>query len=177
MRWGHEPRWLREKGGRSLINARDDRLTSAPTFREALRERRCIVPASYFIVWRREGQRRTPYLFRVRDGGLFGFAGLWFEEGGEGSFVIITTEPNEVTSPVHNRMPAMLLPEHEAAWLDPDRSEPEGLLALLNPYPARLMEAYPVSGRVNSPADDSPGLLERVTGPRAAAASGGANPL
>lgn len=177
MRWGHEPRWLREKGsGRPLINARDDRLATAPTFREALRSHRAIVPASHFFEWKRDGGRKTPYAFRLRDGGLFGFAGLWFEESGEGRFVIITTEPNEVTSPVHNRMPAILLPENEDLWLDPDQGEPETLTALLRPYPAREMEAYPISPRVNSPSNDSPDLLEPVPAPRATAAAVGAGP-
>ena len=98
LRWGHEPRWLRERGG-----------------------------------------------------GLFGFAGLWFGEGGERSFVIITTEPNEIAKPIHDRMPAILLPEHEDRWLDPDESEPDRLASLLGPYPAREMEAYPVSKAVNRP--------------------------
>jgi putative SOS response-associated peptidase YedK len=179
MRWGHEPRWLRERGGgRPLINARDDRLATAPTFREALRFRRAIVPASHFFEWKWDGGRKTPYLFRLRDGGLFGFAGLWFEEAGERRFVIVTTSPSDLTRPVHNRMPAILRPEDEDEWLDTDRSEPERLLALLDPYPADLMEAYPVSSRVNSPANDTPDLLEPAPAPRAtaAAARGGPNP-
>ncbi len=103
MPWGYEPRWLRERGGgRPLINARAETIGTAPTFRDALREYRAIIPATHFIEWRREGHRKTPYVFRLKDGGLFGLAGLWFEDGGERRFVIITTEPNELTSPVHN---------------------------------------------------------------------------
>lgn len=105
MRWGHEPKWLGELGaGSPLINARDDRLASALTFREALRERRCIVPASYFIEWvGSRGRGKTPYLLRPVDGGLLGLAGLWFEEPGCGrSYVIVTTSPNELVRPYHN---------------------------------------------------------------------------
>ncbi len=101
-------------------------------------------------------------MFRLKDGELFGLAGLWFGDGSERRFVIITTEPNGVTRPVHNRMPAMLRREHEGLWLDPDRVGPERLMESLGPYPAGEMEAYPVSRRVNSPANDSADLLERV---------------
>ncbi len=180
MRWGYEPRWLKEKGGgRPLINARAEKLESAPTFWEALRERRAIIPATHFFEWAGTGRQKVPYVFRLRDGGLFGFAGLWFEEGGERRFLIVTTEPNELTRPVHNRMPSMLLSEHEEEWLDPDQSEPERLKALLGPYPAREMEAYPVSSRVNSPSNDSPDLLDPVPArdATAAAESTGPNPL
>jgi putative SOS response-associated peptidase YedK len=177
MRWGYEPRWLKEKGGgKPLINARADKLQSAPTFRDALRSQRAIVPATHFFEWHREGNRKTPYVFRLRGGALFGFAGLWFDEGGERRFLIITTEPNEVTSPVHNRMPAMLLPEHEDAWLAPDQGEPSRLMTLLGPYPAHLMDAFPVSSRVNSPANDTPDLLEPVPAQEATASVGSAGP-
>ncbi len=163
MRWGYEPRWLKEKGGgRPLINARADKLTSAPTFREALRAQRAIVPASHYIEWKRDGNRKTPYVFRLKDSGLFGFAGLWFEEGGERRFVVITTDPNELTSPIHNRMPAMLLREHEDEWLASDGSAPDRLTSLLEPYPATEMEAYTVSARINNASNDSADLLERV---------------
>ena len=175
MRWGYEPRWLKEKGGgKPLINARADRLDSAPTFRDALRSQRAIVPATHFFEWQREGSRKTPYVFRLKGGELFGFAGLWFQEGGERRFLIITTEPNEVTSPVHNRMPAMLLPEHEDAWLDPDQGESGKLMTLLAPYPAELMEAYVVSSKVNCPANDTSDLLEPVQAREATAAAGSA---
>lgn len=163
MRWGYEPRWLKEKGGgRPLINARAEKLASAPTFREALLHRRAIVPATHFFEWAGTGRDKVPYVFRLKDGELFGLAGLWFDEGGERRFVVITTEPNELTMPIHNRMPAILRRENENLWLDPDWAEPERLMALLPPYPTGEMEAYPVSGRVNSPRNDSVDLLEPV---------------
>ena len=163
MRWGYEPQWLKEKGGgRPLINARAEKLASTPTFREALVSSRAIVPATHFFEWAGTGHDKTPYVFRLKDGELFGLAGLWFGEGSERRFVIITTEPNEVTRPVHNRMPAILRREDEDLWLDPDRVEPDRLIRVLGPYPAAEMEAYPVSRRVNSPRNDSADLLERV---------------
>ena len=152
LRWGHEPRWLRERGGgRPLINARAETLEAKPTFREALSSRRAIVPSTHFYEWAGSGRGKTPYAFRLKHGGLFGFAGLWFGEGGERRFLIITTEPNAIAKPIHDRMPAILLPEHEDRWLDPDESEPDRLASLLGPYPAREMEAYPVSKAVNRP--------------------------
>jgi putative SOS response-associated peptidase YedK len=145
---------------------------------EAVRARRAIVPASHFFEWAGSGPDKVPYVFRLKDGGLFGFAGLWFEGGGEAKFVIVTTSPNELTRPVHDRMPAMLLPEHEDLWLDPDQ-EAGRLTSLLGPYPDAEMEAYPVSARVNSPANDSADLLDPVPARDAAtaAASAGPNPL
>ncbi len=164
MGWGYEPRWLRDKGGgRPLINARAEKLYSAPTFREALLHRRAIVPATHFFEWAGSGRDKVPHVFCLKDCELFGFAGLWFAEGGEHRFVIITTEPNELTRPVHNRMPAILRREHEEEWLDPDQGDSDRLTALLGPYPAHEMEAYPVSSRVSSATNDSADLLERVS--------------
>ncbi len=163
MRWGYEPAWLKEMGARRpLINARSEKLASAPTFREVFLFRRAIVPSSHFFEWAICGRDKVPYLFRLKGGELFGLAGLWFGEGNERRFVIITTDPNEVTRPVHNRMPAILRREDEELWLDPGRVEPEQLMALLSPYPSSEMEAYPVSTRVNSPANDSSDLLRCI---------------
>ncbi len=162
MRWGYEPEWLRERRGRPLINARDDRLRESRTFRGALRERRAIVPVTHWYEWAREGNGRVPYVFRGRGGEVLGLAGLYFEDGDERSYVIITTSPNPLAARVHDRMPAVLRREDEEAWLDPDRVEADDLVGLLGPYPEDGLEAYPVSRKVNSPANDSEELLRPV---------------
>ncbi len=163
MRWGYEPRWLKEKGsGGPLINARAEKVASSPTFKDAFLSRRAIVPATHFFEWGGKGREKAPYLFRLRSGEIFGIAGLWFGEGEERCFVLMTTAPNELTKPIHNRMPVILRREHEDVWLDPDQSETEALLPLLGSYPASEMEAYRVSREVNSARNDSANLLEPV---------------
>ena len=129
-------------------------------FREALATGRCLIPATGFFEWRALGPKQRQALhIQLKDGGVFAFAGLWLppaERGGLPSAAIITTRPNELMATIHTRMPAILLPEHEQAWLDPSASEP---LHLLGPYPAELMEAYSVSSLVNSWENETPDVL------------------
>ena len=168
MRWGLVPSWAKDVGvGNRMINARAETVAEKPAYRGPLRSRRCLVPATGFFEWKREGTSRTPYFIHLRDGALFAFAGLydtWHAPGGEvvRSYTIITTAPNDVTAPIHDRMPVILDPEDEETWLDPDVTEPMHLLPLLRPYPARAMDAYPVSRAVNSPAHDAPDVLAAV---------------
>jgi putative SOS response-associated peptidase YedK len=148
-----------------------------PSFRSALRSRRCLVPADGFFEWQRDGAAQAgregrragkpasqPFFIHRKDDDLFAFAGLyehWRDPEGRlvTSCTIITTAPNSLMAPIHNRMPAMLLPEHEEVWLDPDLNEPEALRALLQPYPDDLLEAYPISPLVNSPSNDRPEVV------------------
>lgn len=161
MRWGLVPRRVRAAVG-GLINARAETVAHRPAFRGLLPRRRCLVLADGFYEWRRDGRSRTPMRFTLKGGQPFAFAGLWdrwlHQPDGAPlhSFTIITTRPNDVLAPVHGRMPAMLLPEDEAEWLDPEVTEPGALLRLLRPYPAERMEGTCVSRAVNSPLNDSP---------------------
>ena len=126
-------------------------------FRAALRRCRCLIPADGFYEWRKEpGGAKTPMrLTPLAGGALFGFAGIaehWVGPDGEQvrSCAILTTAPNELVAPVHDRMPVILRPEYEALWLDPAITEPAALAPALVPYPASAMIAYPVSRRVRS---------------------------
>jgi len=112
--------------------------------------------------------KKQPFYFRLTDHGLFALAGLWEEwvEPGSGEILetctIITTEPNKLVAQVHPRMPAMLLPENEAAWLDPDNKAAD-VLSLLGPYPVEKMELVEVSRAVNSASAQGPELIEPVS--------------
>ncbi len=166
--WGLLPHWAEGRGARSKpINARTETLTEKPTFRELLAQRRCLVPADGFYEWRKTATGKVPYRFLLHSGELFSFAGLWDvwadRETGEmvSSFAIITTEANELVRSTHSRMPVMLHPADEAAWLDVTTSD-KMLRGLLQPYPAEEMKAYPVSSLVNTTANDSPTVLAPV---------------
>ena len=160
MRWGLVPCHAKD-AARSIINARAETLAQRPAFRRLLPRRRCLVPADGFYEWQREDRFRTPMRFTLRSGQPFAFAGLWdrwLQPDGAPlySFTIVTTSPNSLLEPVHNRMPAILLPDDEARWLDPAATDPAALSPLLKPYPADLMKGYGVSRAVNSPVNDSP---------------------
>jgi putative SOS response-associated peptidase YedK len=156
-------------GERRHINARSETAARSPAFREAFAHRRCLIPATGFYEWQRApGSRPQPWLFQRTDGRPFAFAGLWQparEEGGAASCLILTTEPNDLTREVHERMPAILAPEDYAAWLDPATTSAAQLQPLLRPFSAQAMSAFPVSSAVNNPATDDPSCITPV--PRA----------
>jgi putative SOS response-associated peptidase YedK len=168
MQWGLIPSWAKEPGiGNKMINARAETLAEKPAFRVALSRRRCIIPADGFYEWKTEDGARQPMHIRRKDGELFGFAGLWEEwKQPDGTplrtCTIITTSPNSVLEPIHDRMPAMLLPEDEEAWLNVALNKPVDVVGLLHPYPAELMEAYAVDKRVNIPTIEDPALLNSL---------------
>ncbi len=163
LRWGLVPAWAKDLSiGARMINARAESVAEKPAFRS----RRCLVLADGFYEWRkRETAPKQPYRVTREDGGPFGFAGLWesWTDKGSGETVetctIVTTEANELLTPIHHRMPVILAPEDVAAWLDAAAS-PEAAQALLRPCPAAVLVAYPVSTRVNKVANDDPGVIE-----------------
>ncbi len=163
VRWGLVPRWVKDPGDFPLlVNARDDTLTERPAFRDAVRYRRCLVPASGFYEWTSEAGGRQPYWVRPRDGRPVAFAGLWETwmnaEGSEiDSACIITTAANATVAPIHDRMPAVIDPADFTTWLEGSLEE---ALALLKPAAEDKFEAVPVNRRVNSVRDDGPSLLE-----------------
>ena len=168
MKWGLVPPWAKDPSiGSRLINARGETLVEKPAFRQALKQRRCLIPADGFFEWVKMGAAKQPMHIRRRDGELFAFAGLWEEwRAPDGSplrtCTIVTVAANELVAPIHDRMPAMLLPEYEALWLDPGVTDAERVLPVLRPYPAGEMEAYPVSTRVNKAGVNDPDLVRRA---------------
>jgi putative SOS response-associated peptidase YedK len=165
LRWGLVPgRWA-ERGGRPLINARAETLEGQPAFRESFHERRCLIPADGFYEWRTDERGKRPLWFSRSDGELFAFAGIWAElpeRSGDGvlhSCAIVTCDPNGLVRPIHDRMPVVLRPELEAAWLDP-AAEPEDLRSLLAPAPDDLLVSREVGDFVNDVREDGPHLIE-----------------
>lgn len=162
MRWGFQPVWAAADPTRSApINARAETVAEKPLFRRALSTSRCLIPADGFFEWQaRAGQRtKQPFHIRLRDSALFGFAGLYTEHEGQGTVAIITTTPNAVVTPIHNRMPVILGTDDDDLWLDPGVTAPAPLQHLLRPYQASLMEAYPVASLVSSIRNDGPDIV------------------
>lgn len=165
--WGLIPSWAKDPQiGNRLINARAETLAEKPSFRTAFRRRRCLVLADGFYEWRQDaGQKsKTPMFIQLKSRQPFAFAGLWeiwhATDGSEiRSCTIITTQPNELMAPIHNRMPVILPSQAYPFWLSPDEKGSAELTPLLVPYPAEQMAAYPVSKLVNSPQNDSPEVI------------------
>jgi len=170
MRWGLVPPWADGPSfGYKTINARAETLADKPVFAGPLRRSRCLVAADGFYEWQPagKGRARQPWWLGLPGRKLFAMAGLWeaWAEEGEDkllSFTIVTTQANELVSPVHGRMPVMLSPEDEAAWLDSGITDPGQLLPLLRPFPSDQMEGHPVSPLVNSVQNDSPECIRPV---------------
>jgi putative SOS response-associated peptidase YedK len=166
LRWGLVPGWAKDPAiGNRMINARGETVAEKPAYRAAFRRRRCLLLADGFYEWQRTGRAKQPYFIRMRDDRPFAFAGLW--ESWEGpdhsqveSCTLLTTEPNNLVAPIHNRMPVILAPADYERWLDLSIQAPESLRPLLAPYPSEAMEAYPVTTHVNSPAHDDPKCIE-----------------
>lgn len=168
MRWGLVPSWAKDPSiGSRLLNARAETLVEKPSFRTALTRRRCLIPADGFYEWRKQGKGKQPLCIHRKDDDLFAFAGLWDEwTSPDGSplrtCTIITCAPNALMATIHDRMPAILRPEDEAAWLSPATKSVTELLGLLTPYPDDQIEAYPVSSAVNSAANDGSHCIEAI---------------
>lgn len=162
--WGLIPSWAKDPAiGNRMINARAETLAEKPTFRAPFRRKRCLILTDGFFEWtaRSDGKGKTPMYLRMVDGKPFAFAGLWdtwFSPDGSEvrSCTIITTEPNELVRPIHNRMPVILPPSAYRQWLTPGEGNITALQAMLKPYPASEMVAYPVSRLVNDPKSDRP---------------------
>jgi putative SOS response-associated peptidase YedK len=135
-------------------------VATKPTFRDAFRRRRCLIPADGFFEWEKVGTGKQPYHFHLADGAPFAFAGIWEETGDQPACAIITTEANELVRPVHDRMPVIVPREQFGLWLDPDQHQAAEMLPLLVPYPAERMSAVAVSTRVNSAKYDGPECVQ-----------------
>jgi putative SOS response-associated peptidase YedK len=164
--WGLIPSWADDpKIGYRMINARADGVAAKPSFRSAFKKSRCLVVADGFYEWKKTGSAKQPFFIRLKNDRPFAFAGLaehWHrDDKAIDSCTIITTDPNELTSEVHDRMPVILSPDDYALWLDPEFEDKEKLQSFLRPYPAEEMTAYAVSTLVNSPKNESPACVDR----------------
>ena len=161
VRWGLVPSWAKDIAiGNKMINARAETITQKASFKNAFKKRRCLIVADGFYEWQKVGDGKRPVYIRLKSGQPFGLAGLyetWRSPEGEEimTCAIITTEPNELMQPIHDRMPVIIPKDNQDLWLDPQVQEEAVLRDLLAPYPADAMQAYPVSRRVNSPANNS----------------------
>jgi putative SOS response-associated peptidase YedK len=178
QRWGLVPSWA-DDDSTSFINARAETVREKRSFAGPFKSRRCLVPADGFYEWVEAGDGKQPYRVAYDDDRPFAMAGLWerwtpptrqtgLDEFGAAesgdtepveTFTVVTTEPNDVVADLHHRMAVVLSPEEEETWLHGD---PDAAFELLDPAPVDGWEAYPVSTRVNSPANDDPELVEAV---------------
>jgi putative SOS response-associated peptidase YedK len=175
MRWGLIPYWAKDASiAVRTINAMSETAAEKPAFKEAMRRRRCLVPADGFYEWRRgSGNKKQAYNIGMAhsEDGLFAFAGLWDRwRSPEGSALetctILTTTANPLVADIHDRMPAILRPEDYDLWLDPGVTDPARVAELLKPYDAREMRKYPVSDFVNRADNEGPECgKEIVEGP------------
>ena len=157
MTWGLVPRWAKVDGPKS-INARAETIREKPAFRDSFALRRCLIPADGFFEWTTEGGKKLPTYFRLADGELFAFAGIWDRRDGLLTCAIITTAANDLVRPLHERMPVVLRPADYREWLDPTTKEDE-LAGLLVPYPSDAMAAVPVLSLVNKASVEGPECL------------------
>lgn len=165
LRWGLVPNWAKDPGiGNKLNNARGETVAEKPSFREAFKKRRCIIPADGFYEWKTAGKLKQPYYLSLKSGQPMAMGGLWeSRRSPDGGILrtccIITTGPNAVMEPIHDRMPVILSPEHWQAWLE---APAEDIRQFLRPYQADRMQAWPVDRRVGKTVDDDPGLMAPI---------------
>ncbi|ANY72020.1 SOS response-associated peptidase [Paenibacillus ihbetae] len=179
LQWGLVPSWAKDpSAGSKMINARSETLEEKPAYRMPFYRKRCLIPADGFYEWQKTDAGKQPLRISMRSGRIFSMAGLydtWITPDGQklSTCTIITTEPNTLMEPIHNRMPVILRPEDEALWLDRspalEGSDPgassalEPLRELLKPYPAEEMQAHPVSTIVNSVKNDTEECIRSIT--------------
>ncbi|WP_158058241.1 SOS response-associated peptidase [Halorussus halophilus] len=172
LEWGLVPSWVDDPDDSPRpINARAETVAEKPMFRDAFEKRRCLVLADGFYEWQGQRGSKQPYRITRRDDQPFAFAGLWEtwdggddhpngENGHRETVTIITTDANETVADVHDRMPVILDREDEQMWLS--ATDEKQLQGVLDPYPADELRAYPVSKRVNNPANDSADVIEEI---------------
>ena len=168
MRWGFMPFWQKPDDKKIEVNARSEGISAKPKFRDAVKKRRCLVPADGFYEWRRDTPRISyPFDFHFKGNRPFVMAGIYERatEGRPANFALLTTGPNELMAPIHHRMPVILGVEKAKRWLTPGPVTDAEIDELATPYPAQEMEAVPISTLVNSPKNDLPEILEPVMPP------------
>ncbi|WP_303984222.1 SOS response-associated peptidase [Niallia circulans] len=168
LRWGLIPPWSKDmKIGYKMINARSETISEKPSFRNSYKKKRCLILADSFFEWKRTEERKIPMRIKLKDNQPFGMAGLWESwKSPEGETIyscsVITTQPNQLMTEIHDRMPVILKPEDEQFWLDPTNTDINSLNKLLVPFDFEQMEAFEVSNEVNSPKNNSPSLIQRI---------------
>lgn len=172
LHWGLVPAWSKDaKMAGAMINARAETVAEKPAFRSAFASRRCLVLADGYFEWKKVGKTKQPYYIRLRDERPFAFAGLWeawrplgsLEGAPFESCTIVTTSANDLTAPLHERMPVILEPVDYDLWLDPAVTDRTRLEPLLATYPSVAMKVEPVDPRVNNVRNDDPGCVEVQT--------------
>ncbi len=164
--WGLVPSWSKGPNSKySMINARAETITEKPSFKNAFKRRRCLIPTNGFYEWQRIGKQKQPMFIGLNSERCFTMGGIWETWTGEGgeqlnSVAIVTTAPNELMAPIHNRMPVIVAPRDRDTWLFSNEMQLPGVFPLLGPYPAAAMQARPVSTYVNSPFNEGPMCLE-----------------
>jgi len=162
IRWGLVPSWAKDSSkAASMINARSETAATKPAFCDALKCRRCLIPADGFYEWQKVGKSKQAYCCEVNRGEVFSFAGLWetwHEPNGNAleTCSILTTTPKSLTAPIHDRMPVILDPKCYDLWLDPGITDTTVVSEFLKPFDASLMHRVPVSSRVNQTTNDDP---------------------
>ncbi len=175
FRWGLVPHWAKDpSSGNRMINLRAETVSEKPSFRRMLERHRCVIPADGFYEWKAmgKGRRKRPFFIRSRDGQPLPLAGLWEawkdpeEQDAEWlrTCTVITTEPNDLVAPVHDRMPAVLAPGDVDTWLDEQVTDADVVAGLLRPYPSELLEMWPVTTDVNKVDNNGPDLVEPLEG-------------
>jgi len=168
MRWGLVPSWSNDPLiGFQIINARAETLSQKPSFKNSFKKHRCIIPCSGFYEWKKlDKKTKVPYFIRLRNGTPFALAGLWDRRNKDGgnltTFTIITTTPNNIIEPIHDRMPVILKSENHDMWINPDITDTENISDFLKPYPSEEMELYEISTFVNNPKNDSAECMEPI---------------
>ena len=167
VRWGFIPEWMGVEKGRPMINARAETVAEKPSFRNAYKRRRCLVPANGFYEWTGDSGARQPYFIRPAHGGLIAFAGIWetvlSDNGSEVDTVAtLTISAGPDMREIHHREPVVIEPEDYELWLRADERDVEKIAPLLRAKPKGFWIAETVSTDVNSPGNDGPGLIEPI---------------
>lgn len=168
MKWGLIPFWTKDpKKTKPIINTRSESIAEKPFFKQAANKRRCLIPADGFYEWKKANKEKIPLFIHFPDNEIFAFAGLWDQwKSSDGEILrtctIVTTEANAFMQPVHDRMPVIVRPEHEARWLDAAITDVEQLRDILEPLGNDALEMYRVSSQVNSSRNESPELVQAV---------------
>jgi putative SOS response-associated peptidase YedK len=167
MKWGLVPFWSKD-GKDTIINVRSETAGIKPMFKKLLEFQRCLIPATGFFEWFHfaptghqgyvRDKSRIPYFFRLKSHDYFSFAGIYDKN----TYAILTTTPNKLMTPIHNRMPVILKTDYEKNWGNPDNIGIDHFNSMFKPFDNNLMEAFPISSRVNSPMNDDVSVTKPI---------------